>query len=136
MVSTHPETDSAENTLPMRSLAKVKRDRILFSCTITKGEGKGKEVLFHVDTGSDFNFAETRLLDLHQAAFEKARRQYLAKKRGRSHFDVGDYVLLDKDRDHKLDITDNDPHSWISSDDNKNVDQVVTYMQAHPHLWT
>eukprot|EP00727_Mastigamoeba_balamuthi_P009358 m51a1_g5044 hypothetical protein (240) ;mRNA; f:35689-40430 len=76
-----------------------------------------------------------------KAAFEKARRQYMAKKRGRSHFDVGDYVLLNKDHDHKLDINvrdfgDDDPRSWISYDDNKNVDQVVTYMQAHPHLRT
>eukprot|EP00727_Mastigamoeba_balamuthi_P014341 m51a1_g9531 hypothetical protein (289) ;mRNA; f:792913-798078 len=89
-------------------------------------------------------------------------QQYLAKKRGRSHFDVGDYVLLDKDRDHKLDINvrgpfrviekldhhcytienllqdfgDDDPRSWISYDNNKNVDQVVIYMQAHPHLRT
>eukprot|EP00727_Mastigamoeba_balamuthi_P012531 m51a1_g7900 hypothetical protein (127) ;mRNA; r:127509-128057 len=123
-------------------------------------------------------------------------QQYLTKKRSRSHFDVGDYVLLDKDHDHKLDINvrgpfrviekldhhcytiknllweasrthdemaldtvlhyrhvtgrlklrvrwlgcpdfgDDDPHSWISYDNNKNVDQVVTYMQAHPHLRT
>eukprot|EP00727_Mastigamoeba_balamuthi_P008389 m51a1_g4172 hypothetical protein (383) ;mRNA; r:332616-340488 len=58
-----------------------------------------------------------------------------------SHFDVRDYVLLDKDCDHKLDINvrdfgDDDPHSWIFYDNNKNVDQVVTYMQAHPHLRT
>eukprot|EP00727_Mastigamoeba_balamuthi_P000735 m51a1_g10659 hypothetical protein (117) ;mRNA; f:46020-46770 len=79
-----------------------------------------------------------------------------------SHFDVGDYVLLDKDHDHKLDINirgsfwviekldhycytvknllwdfgDDDPRSWISYDNNKNVDQVITYMQAHPHLRT
>eukprot|EP00727_Mastigamoeba_balamuthi_P002720 m51a1_g12445 hypothetical protein (349) ;mRNA; r:861862-865942 len=96
------------------------------------------------------------------AAFEKAHRQYLAKKRGRSHFDVGDYVLFDKDRDHKLhinvrglfqviekldhhcytiknllwDFRDNDPRSWISYDNNKNVDQIVAYMQAHSHLRT
>eukprot|EP00727_Mastigamoeba_balamuthi_P009992 m51a1_g5615 hypothetical protein (388) ;mRNA; f:745570-751138 len=89
-------------------------------------------------------------------------QQYLAKKRGRSHFDVGDYVLLNKDHDHKLDINvrgpfqvikkldhhcytvenllrdfrDDDPRSWISYDNNKNVNQVVTYMQAHPHLRT
>eukprot|EP00727_Mastigamoeba_balamuthi_P001722 m51a1_g11547 hypothetical protein (168) ;mRNA; r:12154-13425 len=89
-------------------------------------------------------------------------QEYLAKKRGRSHFDIGDYVLLDKDHDHKLDINvrgpfqvieklnhhcytvenllrdfgDDDPRSWISYDNNKNVDQVVTYMQAHPHLRT
>eukprot|EP00727_Mastigamoeba_balamuthi_P014321 m51a1_g9513 hypothetical protein (285) ;mRNA; r:710999-724768 len=129
------------------------------------------------------------------AAFEKAHRQYLTKKRGRSHFNIGDYVLLDKDRDHKLDINVRGPfcvikkldhhcytienllqeascthdemaldtvlhhrhvsgklklrvrwlgcpdfryddsRSWISYDD-KNIDQVVTYMQAHPHLQT
>eukprot|EP00727_Mastigamoeba_balamuthi_P000946 m51a1_g10849 hypothetical protein (96) ;mRNA; f:5078-5431 len=45
-----------------------------------------------------------RIASLQWAAFEKARRQYLAKKRGRLHFDGGDYVLLDKDRNHKLDI--------------------------------
>eukprot|EP00727_Mastigamoeba_balamuthi_P004432 m51a1_g13988 hypothetical protein (257) ;mRNA; f:1047580-1052571 len=99
---------------------------------------------------------------IHKHIKKVALRQYLAKKRGRSHFDVGDYVLLDKDRDHKLDINvrgpfqviekldhhcytvenllrdfgDNDPRSWISYDNNKNVDQVVIYMQAHPHLWT
>eukprot|EP00727_Mastigamoeba_balamuthi_P003143 m51a1_g12826 hypothetical protein (107) ;mRNA; r:2579-3079 len=103
-----------------------------------------------------------RIASLQQAAFEKACRQYLAKKRGRLHFNIGDYVLLDKDRDHKLDINvrgpfqvikkldhhcytvenllrdfgDDDPRSWISYDNNKNVDQVVTYMQAHPHLRT
>eukprot|EP00727_Mastigamoeba_balamuthi_P011081 m51a1_g6596 hypothetical protein (109) ;mRNA; r:298380-298983 len=38
------------------------------------------------------------------ATFEKAHRQYLAKKRGRLHFDIGNYILLDKDWDHKLDI--------------------------------
>eukprot|EP00727_Mastigamoeba_balamuthi_P012600 m51a1_g7963 hypothetical protein (885) ;mRNA; r:231656-240597 len=35
---------------------------------------------------------------------QAAPKQYLAKKRGRSHFDVSDYILLDKDRNHKLDI--------------------------------
>eukprot|EP00727_Mastigamoeba_balamuthi_P001746 m51a1_g11569 hypothetical protein (315) ;mRNA; r:12268-26662 len=99
---------------------------------------------------------------IHKHIKKVALWQYLTKKRGRSHFNIGNYVLFDKDRDHKLDINvrgpfrviekldhhcytienllqdfgDDDPRSWISYDNNKNVNQVVTYMQAHPHLRT
>eukprot|EP00727_Mastigamoeba_balamuthi_P002407 m51a1_g12163 hypothetical protein (117) ;mRNA; f:2229-3110 len=113
------------------------------------------------DGGSLFQSSCIQALN-DQSAFKKAHRQYLAKEWGRSHFDVGNYVLLDKDHDHNLDINvrgpfrvikkldhhcytienllrdfgDDDPRSWISYDDNKNVDQVIMYMQAHPHLQT